>query len=183
MKNAFIFHGTGGCPKENWFPWLKSELEKLGFNVIIPQFPTPEGQTPETWFEVFEKYKEFYTPETIVFGHSLGGAFLLRILEKFDVRVKAAFFISAPVGVLPIKNIETDRPFLEKAFDWEKIRNNAEKFFVFHSDDDPFVCLGNGEQLAKHLSVDLTFVPNAGHFNFAAGYSKFDELLELVKGI
>jgi len=26
--NVFIIHGADGHPKENWFPWLKSELGK-----------------------------------------------------------------------------------------------------------------------------------------------------------
>jgi uncharacterized protein len=180
MKTAFIFHGTDGCPEENWFPWLKMELEKLNFNVIIPQFPTPEGQTPETWFQVLDKYKEFFNEETLMFGHSLGGTFLLRVLEKYDVKIKAAFFISAPVGILPIKNIKTDKPFLEKEFEWGRIRNSAEKFFVFHSDNDPFVCIENGQELAKHLGLKLSFIPNSGHFNEAAGYTKFNKLLELI---
>jgi predicted alpha/beta-fold hydrolase len=38
VTNIFIFHGTEGHPKENWFPWLKSELEAKDYNVIVPQF-------------------------------------------------------------------------------------------------------------------------------------------------
>jgi predicted alpha/beta hydrolase family esterase len=181
MKNVFIFHGTGGYPEENWFPWLKKELEKRNFNVIVPEFPTPKDQTPETWFKVFKKYEKFYNPETIIFGHSLGGTFLLRVLEKYDVKIKAAFFIAAAIGILPLKNIKTDKPFVEGGFKWDKIKHHAENFFVIHSDNDPFVSLKNGKELAKHLGVNLIFIPNAGHFNKAAGYTKFDKLLELVK--
>ena len=60
MATAFIFHGTGGYPEENWFPWLKRELESLDYKVIVPQFPTPENQTLENWFAIFEKYKKVY---------------------------------------------------------------------------------------------------------------------------
>jgi len=52
---------------------------------------------------------------------------------------------------------------------------------VFQSDNDPYVSLGNGEHLAKNLNVALNFVPNAGHFNAKAGYTKFELLLEKIK--
>ncbi len=180
--NAFIFHGTAGYPGENWFPWLKKELESSGCNVIIPQFPTPEGQTLGNWFEVFEQYKQDYGPETILIGHSLGGAFLLRVLERYNVKIKAAFLVAAPIGILPLKNYETDKPFIGHQFDWEKIRKNSGKFFVFHSDNDPFVSLGNGQELAKRLGTELIFIPKAGHFNAAAGYLKFETLLDRING-
>ena len=41
MANIFIIHGTEGYPEENWFPWLKKELEQKGHIVFVPQFPTP----------------------------------------------------------------------------------------------------------------------------------------------
>ena len=39
MKKVVIIHGANGSPEENWFPWLKKELETKGIEVIIPQFP------------------------------------------------------------------------------------------------------------------------------------------------
>lgn len=181
MKSAFIFHGTAGHPKENWFPWLKEKLESIGYMVIVPQFPARETQTLDNWFEVFEKYKEFYSEESIMIAHSLGGAFLLRVLERYDVKVKAAFIIAAPIGVLPIKNYKGDKPFIGHLFDWKKIKSRANKFFIFHSDNDPYVSLGNGEQLAKNLNTELILIPNAGHFNEKAGYLQFDLLLDKIK--
>ena len=41
MKTAIIIHGTEGYPEENWFPWLKSELEIIGYQTFVPQFPSP----------------------------------------------------------------------------------------------------------------------------------------------
>lgn len=181
MTNVFIFHGTGGHPKENWFPWLKKELESLDVKVIVPQFPTPDNQTLENWFAVFERHLAEYTPDTILIGHSLGGAFLLRVLEKYDVQVKAAYIVAAPVGVRPIKNWEGDQPFIGHPFDWARIRSHARRFHVYHSDNDPYVGKGNGEKTAKEVGVSLTFIPGQGHFNAAAGYTRFDRLLETIK--
>lgn len=181
MKNAFIFHGTGGYPKENWFPWLKEKLESIGYVVIVPQFPTPHDQTPESWFAVLDKHKHYYNQDTILIGHSLGGAFLLRVLERYPVCIKAACIVSAPIGVLPIKNYESDKPFIAHHFDWEKIKGRAKAFFIFHSDNDPYVCLENGKKLAQHLNTKLIFIPTAGHFNAVAGYTKFDALWDKIK--
>lgn len=180
MKTAFIIHGTEGYPEENWFPWMKEKLETIGYKVFVPQFPTPENQTLENWFEVFKKYKEFYTQESILIGHSLGGAFALRVLEKYDTQIKAAYIVAAPIGVLPIKNYDGDKLFISHPFDWEKIRKHSKSFAIFHSDNDPYVCLGNGKKLAENLGVDLTFVANAGHFNTKSGYQKFELLYEKI---
>ena len=178
MSNILIFHGTGGHPEENWFPWLKKELEAKEHKVIVPAFPTPEGQSIESWLEVLKAYESRMTPDAILIGHSLGGLFLLRVLERLNHKVKAAIFVGAPIGVRPIKFYEGDEKFSGFSFDWDKIRTTADHFVAFHSDDDPYVSLGNGEQLAKELGIELSFIPNAGHFNASAGYTKFDRLLQ-----
>ena len=181
MRTVFIFHGTGGYPEENWFPWLKKELEQQGCQVIIPQFPTPEGQSLEAWLRIVETYKENINEETIFIGHSLGGLFLLRVLERLKHSVFAAFFVSAPIGIKPIRFYESDYQFSGFSFDWSKIKNSATQFTVFHSDNDPYVSLGNGKELAKQLGVKLNFIPNAGHLNTESGYTTFEELLEELK--
>ena len=180
MTTIFIIHGTGGHPKENWFPWLKGELEKLGCKVIVPQFPTPKNQTPENWFEVFEKYDNEYQNDVILVAHSLGGAFALQVLEKYPTKIKAAFLVSTPIGVRPIKNWESDRPFIGKKFDWNMIRSHAGKVVVFHSEDDEMVSVGNGIELSKNVNAEFVCLPNAGHFNAKAGYTKFELLLEKI---
>lgn len=91
MTNIFIIHGTGGSPEGNWFPWLSKELNKLGHEAYVPKFPTPEGQSLESWLKVFEDYKKYINEETILVGHSLGAAFLLSLLEHLDQPVKASF--------------------------------------------------------------------------------------------
>ena len=184
-SNVFVFHGTEGYPEENWFPWMKEKLEAKGCKVIVPQFPTPPIVPAKIleWFEVLKKYEEYINEDTILIGHSLGGKFLLRILEKLKHSVKAAFFIGTPIGITPIANNERDNAFTDNNFDWKNIKNKAKHFDVFQSDNDPFVSLGNGEQLAKNLGVELTFIPNAGHFNAPAGYLSFPDLLKKVEKV
>jgi len=180
MSNIFIFHGTGGYPQENWFPWLKAELEAKGHKVYIPEFPTPKGQSLKAWLEVLQPYEDKINKDSILIGHSLGGLFLLRVLERLQTKVKMAIFVGAPIGIKPIKFYENDEKFSGFDFTWQKITTKADQFIVFHSDNDPYVSLANGELLAKKLGTNLNFIPNAGHFNTASGYTKFEELLKRI---
>ena len=176
--NVFIFHGTEGYPEENWFPWLKQELEKANYNVIVPQFPTPPVVAAKIseWFDVLKKYEKQIDENTIFIGHSLGGIFTLRILEKLTHPIRATFLVGTAIGIQPIINYKRDQNFSGFDFNWDKIKSEAKHFEVFHSDNDPYVGLKNGEELAKNLGVELTFIPNAGHFNTKAGYTKFKAL-------
>jgi predicted alpha/beta hydrolase family esterase len=186
MKSTvFIFHGTEGYPEENWFPWLKKELEALGHKVFVPQFPSPPAVPAKIieWFEVLKNYEQYINENTIFIGHSLGGLFILKILEKIKHPIKAVFLVGTPVGIKPLYNYDRDNSFCGFDFDWENIRSKSASFHVFHSDNDPYVSLGNGEKLAKELNVSLDFIPNAGHFNSKAGYTKFSLLLEKLKSI
>jgi len=179
QKTVFIFHGTEGHPQENWFPWLKQKVEKeTGYTVIVPQFPSPPEVSAdvEEWFGVLKEYEDLFNEDTVIVGHSLGGVFTLRVLEKLGSKISTACFVGAPIGIRPILNYDRDNSFSGFDFDWNTIRSNAENFIVFHSDNDPYVGLENGEQLAKHLDTELTFIPNAGHFNQKAGYTEFEEL-------
>ena len=181
-ENLFIFHGTGGHPGENWFPWLKQELVKAGYDTTIPQFPTPEGQSLEAWLKVLKDYEQSIKDNTILIGHSLGGLFLLRLLERLQEPVKAVVLVSAPIGVKPIKNWDGDYAFSNGFnFDWETIKSNAGIATVYHSDNDPYVCIENGQKAAQELGVELSFIPNAGHFNESAGYTEFPQLLKKIE--
>ncbi|MDO8658687.1 MAG: alpha/beta hydrolase [Candidatus Levybacteria bacterium] len=184
-SNVFIIHGTEGYPEENWFPWLKKELEQKGYEVFVPQFPSPPVVPAKIaeWFKVLKNYKQYINENTILIGHSLGGIFTLRVLEQLNHPIKAAFFVGTPIGVRPILNYDRDSSFSGFNFDWESIKKKAKHFVVFQSDTDPYVDLGNGEELAKNLNVKLNFVPNAGHFNAKAGYLKFEKLLGEVNKV
>lgn len=177
---AFIIHGSFGHPGENWFLWLKKELEEVDFEVFIPKFPTPEGQNLNNWLEVFREYEDKLDDNTIMIGHSLGPAFILNILERTDKQLLACFFVSGFLGLLGGDFDEINKTFCDKEFDWEKIKHNCKKFFVFHSDNDPYVPLKKAKELAEKLNGELDVIKDGGHFNEAAGYREFPLLLRKI---
>ncbi len=184
MSTVFIIHGSFGHPQENWFPWLKKELERLGHKVFVPKFPTPEGQSLQTWLETFKPYWQHITPDTIFVAHSLGPAFVLAVLERLDHPVKACFFVSGWLGLLENPKFdEINKTFVVRDFDWDKIKASCPKFFLLHSGNDPYVPLEKAQILAQSLDTKLNIIKGAGHFNETAGYKKFEALLEKIKPI
>jgi len=181
MANVIIIHGTGGGPDGNWFPWLKVELEKSGCRVVVPRFPTPQGQSLESWLDIFRKYEKYLDEDTIVIGHSLGVAFLLCVLEKLGHPIMAAYLVAGFIGLLDNTDFdELNKTFTIKNFDWKKIRSNCRRFYVINSDNDPYVPIQKGNDLAESLGVKPILLKNAGHINKDSGYVKFDFLLDQI---
>ncbi|MFC2174716.1 RBBP9/YdeN family alpha/beta hydrolase [archaeon] len=180
MVTVFIFHGVLGHPQENWFDWLRQELEKLGCNVVVPRFPTLEGQTLENWSRVLDEHKELINEETVFVCHSLGTPFALSVIEQNTVG--SAFFVAGFTGTIGHEYDDNMKTISQREFDWDKIKAHCKKFFLFHSDNDPYVAMEKAEELAEHVGGELVVVKNAGHFNAAAGYTEFELLLEKIKG-
>lgn len=178
----FIIHGSFGSPNENWFPWLKNELEEQKHTVIMPTFPTPEGQSLNSWNKVFDKYLNDIDGDTILIGHSLGCAYILNLLEQ--VSVKAAFLVSGWIGSLSIPEYDdVNYSFTDRDFNFDKIKQNCNQFIIFQSDNDKYVTVDKGKELAKKLDTGVILVENAGHFNTESGYIKFKLLLEKINEI
>ncbi len=85
MRQALILQGWYEKPDSNWFPWLKSELEKRGYTVFIPDLPTIHTDLIDMQKQL--KYVEkliHFDAETIVCGHSIGAVLGLRLAEKYS---------------------------------------------------------------------------------------------------
>jgi len=181
--NFIIIHGIYGHPEENWFPWLKRELEIKGFEVIVPKFPTPFNQSLESWLKVISNYENKIDEETVLIGHSLGASFILSYLEKSNNKIKAAFLVAGYHKMIENEFRELNKTFVEKQFDWSKIKKNCGKFFVVASDSDPYIPIEINKELAGILGAELKIIHNGGHLNKKAGFEKFPELFNMIIGL
>lgn len=179
--NVIIIHGAYGHPEENWFPWLKKELEKEGHNVFAPELPTPKGQFLGNWKMNFHEYRQYIDENTVFVGHSLGPAFILSLLEKIDKTIKACFFVAPFTGLLYRPELDNkNKTFTQKQFNWKKIQQSCRMFYVYASDNDPYVPFRKSKNLAKKLGRNTRMfkVKKAGHFNTESGYTHFKKLLD-----
>jgi predicted alpha/beta hydrolase family esterase len=182
ITKAIIIHGTGSSPQSNWFPWLKSELEKMHLNVFAPQFPTGEPQSLTSWMSEFKRWEKAADTEAIMIGHSIGPAFILNFLERSGNSIAAAFLVAPFVGKLGNKQFDSlNRTFAEREFDWNRIKRHCGRFFIYSSDDDPYVPLEKGEFLSSRLNARFRIIHGGGHINVESGYRQFDLLLEDIK--
>ncbi len=175
---VFIMHGSGASPDSNWFPWLKQELEKQGHDVIVPQFPIGEQQLLDNWLHTLEPYKDQLNDAVLV-GHSLGCPFIIDILNKWNITIKAAFLVAGFIGQLAVDEPNIN-DFADKDFDWDTIKQRCAHFEQFHSDNDPLVPIEFAQALADKLDIKITLVEGAGHFMAGEGYEEFPLLLERI---
>lgn len=179
--NFFIFHGVYANPEANWFPWMKKELEKKGYEVLVPKFPTPLDQSLESWMRSIAKYEDRINKDTVLIGHSLGAAFILDYLEKASKKIYAAFLIAPFHKQLGSSYDELNKTFIDKQFDWEKIKSSCSKFFIFASDNDRYIPFDITKELIKKLNAKFHLVANGGHLNKESGCDKLPILLETIK--
>lgn len=172
-----LVHSAYGNPEENWFPWLKAKLEQNHFKVLAPAFPTPNNQRLGTWMPILEAQVKGCTPDLMV-GHSVGSALILRKLERIEQPISAAFFVSGFLGRLGKAQFDTiNASFFTKPFDWALIRTNCKRFFLYNSDNDPYIPLHKGLELARKLDAKMVVIERGGHLNASSGYVRFPTLL------
>ena len=177
--NVIIIHGAYGHPEENWFGWLKNELQALGIACSVPQLPTPENQNIEQWMLAFNKAcKRIINFQTVFIGHSLGAVFALRWLEKNNVKLFATFLIGTFLGEVGIEKFDSiNKDFFKNPFNWQKIYTKSHQFIAYHGDNDPYVKRQDFDFIADQLAAKKIILSNAGHMNTASGYSTFPQLL------
>ena len=181
--NFLIIHGSYGSKDGNWFPWLKKELENNGHTVYLPQFPVgKDKQNLENWKKIIDELNIPFGNDLIIVAHSIGPSFALSLLEKYQCKI--CFFVSGFLALLGNEEFDVvNKTFVIKPFDWNEIKENCSEFVLYHGENDPYVPLEFAKDFASKIGVELEIIPDGGHLNEEAGYTKFPVLLEKIKGI
>ncbi|MCG2694015.1 alpha/beta fold hydrolase [Candidatus Parcubacteria bacterium] len=188
MKRVIIVHGWDGYPEEGWFPWLKEELEKNGFQVFVPQLPEPEDPRIENWIPKLAEVVGEADKETYFVGHSMGCQAIARYLELLpeNTKVGGAVFVggffkklSGLGTVIDVK--KTARHWLDAPIDLQKVKSHLNKSVAIFSDNDPFVPLDNQDDFRDKLGSEIIIEHKKGHFSDEFGRIK--ELPLVVESI
>lgn len=135
------------------------------YEVIRPEMPNKYNAKYDQWKLWFEKFFQYFEPEVILVGHSLGGAFLAKYLSEndFPKKIKAVFFVAAAVSDnLPeYKMLDFAPPS-----DLSRLEKQAETIVLYHSKDDPVVPFDDVNKLKTALPKATVHVfEDRKHFN------------------
>ncbi len=178
-KRVFIIHGWEGTPQSNWFPWLKNQLEKRGFEATVPAMPNTNHPIFSEWLTHLQKIIGNVDENTYLVGHSLGVIAILKYLEALlpEQKIGGAVMVAGFSESIGIKETEN---FFATPLNYEKIKNSAEKFIAINSDNDPYVPLKKGEILRDKLGAELIVVSKGSHLNEGAGFTELPVVLENI---
>ena len=182
MKKVFMIHGFQGSPNGGWRPWLMAELEKQDIYACALSMQNPDEPICDEWIREISRHVEINKNDEIyLVGHSLGVPAILRYLESTQANsIAGAVLVSGPSEKNQNRKIDS---FLDKNFNFEKIKSKCKKFSIIHGDNDPNVPLDNAKFLSEKLNGDLIFVENGGHLNGSAGWLKLPQCLEALNNM
>ncbi len=187
MKRAFIVHGWDGSPQSHWYPWLKEELEKIGFKVRVPAMPDTSEPNIEKWVSHLKGQVGTLDEETFFIGHSIGCQTIMRYLEKAPSKVKVPGVVFV-AGWFVLENLEDEeveqiaKPWISTPLDFSAIKSKIKNLSVFLSSNDLFGCVEENARLFREkLGAQVIIEKNKGHFTEGDGFAEIPQVLDIIK--
>lgn len=163
---VFIIHGYKSYPNDCWFPWLKKELEKRKFRVVVMRLPNPQKPKKKLWIASIKNAIKRPNKNIFLVGHSLGSIAILRYFETLKRGENIGGMINI-AGRLIRRKGNSKHPtanFFSTPISWNKIKKHCNTFVGIYSIDDPIVSIENGYQFKKNLNAKLIIEKDKGHF-------------------
>lgn len=175
-KHALILQGWYQKPESNWYPWLKTELEKRGYTTFLLDLPTIHTDLPDMKKQIeFVEQLLSLNNRTIVFGHSLGCLLAMRLAEKHEF---AKMFLIAGWDFDDLT--PEHQSFWPNKINHEAIQKNVKEIYCVSSDNDPYVTAIIAEEMSKRLRGKFILIKGAGHFTNEFGITKIPQILDFI---
>lgn len=176
LKALFIPGNGGGRPTDNWFPFLKRELSRLGIKVIAEEFPDNQLARAEYWLSHIKKLGA--DEETILIGHSSGAIASMRYAEQY--RILGSILVGAYHTDLGI-DAERQSGYFDNPWNFQAIKQNQKWIALFAGKDDPWIPVEEARFLNDQLDSYYFEFPAAGHFGGDYYKEYFPEIVTFIK--
>lgn len=172
----------------DWRPWLRTELQKLGYKVLVPEMPDIDTPVIGKWVAKLAEVVGKPDADTYFVGHSIGCQAIMRYLETIDTPVGGAVFVAGWFNLENLEDNETEeiaRPWIETPIDLEKVKSVLPRATLIISENDPFGCLEQNKAKFAQVMTKGIVMPNAGHLSAEDGFTELpvvlDELKDFIK--
>ena len=174
--DAIILPGNGGNNiSDNWYLSVKKDLEKLGIIVTAENMPDPILARKQFWLPFIKKHA---TKDSIIICHSSGAIAILKYLEHNKCK------LAIVVGVYHTdlnNEYEKKSGYFDEPWDWDSIKQNAEKIIIFASRDDPYIPISEPRFILDQVDAEYHEYGDEGHFMNTK--TEFPEIVDAVKKI
>ena len=181
MKRVFIVHRWSGSPTDDWIPWLREELERHGYEVLVPGMPDSDAPMIEKWVHHLAEVVGTPDSNTYFIGHSIGCQTILRYLETINTPVGGAIFVA---GWFNLENLEDEesqeiaKPWIETPINTEKVKQVLPKSVLIISENDPYGAFEENKQKFSEIVTQGIVLPNSGHITEQKVPAILDQFLE-----
>jgi uncharacterized protein len=181
-RRAFIVHGWEFTPEMHWYPWLKKELERKGFEVIALAMPQTEHPDIKRWVGHLKKQVGIVDKNTYFVGHSIGCQAIIRFLASQKNKMGGAVFVGGWFALTQKATPTAEyrkiaKPWLLNPIDFDAARRSG-RFVAILSADDPYVPLVNGEVFEKTLNAKVIVEKGKGHYTEEEGIVKVPRVVK-----
>lgn len=176
MKPRFVFvHGNQTTHWSfAWAPWLKTELEKLGFETFFETMPDSIIARSEYWLPFLKEHIKVGEDDVII-GWSSGAVAAMRYAE--NNKILGSVLVSPCYTDLD-DDMEKQSGYYDKPWQWEKIKANQGKAALIWGDDDPYIPQEEFDFIAEQLNPTRIKIAGGKHF---IEQDQFPELLQYIQ--
>lgn len=177
MKVILIPGNGGGGPNDNWFPYLKKELEGLGVEVVASEFPD-NYLARESYWVPFLKNQLHADDQSILVGHSSGAIAAMRLAETD--KLLGTVLVGAYHTDLGITT-EKQSGYFDRPWNWDAIKANQKWIIQYASENDPWIPIEEARFVHTKLDTEYHEFLDQGHFGGDYIKLEFPELLGSLK--
>ncbi len=174
---VILIHGNGGStPHDNWFPWVKDQLEAKGIRVLSPQFPDAPLARESFWMPFLKEIIDG-DEDVVIIGHSTGAIVAMRFAETH--KLLGTVLVGSYHSDLGIEN-EKLSGYFDRPWDWDAIQSNQQWIIQFASTDDPWIPIEEARTVHKRLNTEYYEFESLGHFGGDYYKETFPQLVAAV---
>lgn len=176
MKPRFIYiHGNDTTHWSfAWAPWLKAELEKLGYETFFETMPDSVIARSQYWLPFLKEHVQAGENDVLI-GWSSGAVAAMRYAEANQIN---SSILISPCYTDLGDDMEKQSGYYDKPWNWSSIKANQQKIALAWGDDDPYIPQAEFEYIAEKLTPEEIKIHGAGHF---IEQETFPEILQYIK--